>query len=88
MDLSTLFQNITVAGVPLLLFVIALVQWIKGFGLAGAYVRVASMVIGLILGVGYQVTLASPVDFSGWFTTVIFGLALGLVASGVYDAAK
>jgi hypothetical protein len=26
-----------------------------------------------------------PVGFTGWFGVIVFGLALGLVASGIYD---
>jgi hypothetical protein len=29
MDFVTLFENATVAGIPLLIFVLALVQWVK-----------------------------------------------------------
>lgn len=82
------FENASVAGIPLLAFVLGLVQWIKGFGLSGAQVRVTSMVIGLLLGVGYQFSVQAPVDFAGWFAVTVFGVALGLVASGLYDAAK
>jgi len=34
------FENASVAGIPLLAFVLGLVQWIKGFGLSGAQVKV------------------------------------------------
>lgn len=85
-DISALFKDAVVAGVPLTLFVLALVQWIKGFGLSGNAVRVASMGVGLVLGVGYQLSIAMPVGFAGWFTASIFGLALGLFASGAFDA--
>lgn len=88
MDFVTLFENATVAGIPLLIFVIALVQWVKSLGVTGIYARVTSMGIGLALGIGYQLTIAFPTDFTGWFTAVVFGLALGLGASGIYDAAK
>lgn len=87
MDFGMIFRDATTAGIPLIAFVIALVQWIKGFGLAGNAVRAVSMVVGLILGIGYQLSLAMPVGFAGWFATVVFGLALGLGASGLYDSA-
>ena len=86
MDFVTLFENATVAGIPLLVFVLAFVQWIKGLGVSGVYAKVTSMVIGLSLGIGYQLTLSTPGDFAGWFAAVVFGLALGLGASGVYDS--
>jgi len=80
------FENASVAGIPLLAFVLGLVQWIKSFGLAGAQVKVASMAVGILLGVGYQFSVGAPVDFQGWFAVAVFGVALGLVASGLYDA--
>lgn len=83
-----IFDSAVVAGVPLLALVIGLVQFIKGFGLAGNAVRGISVVIGLVLGIGYQLSIAVPVDFAGWFGAVVFGVMLGLVASGLYDAAK
>ena len=66
MDFATLFENATVAGIPLLVFVLAFVQWIKSLGVSGVYARVTSMVVGLSLGIGYQLTLSTPADFAGW----------------------
>lgn len=90
-DFGSLFQNATVAGVPLLLFVIAIVQEIKqDFGLEGQTktVRLIAVVTGLVLGIGQQLTISVPVGFSGWFTAVAFGLLLGLGASRLYDAGE
>lgn len=86
--LSDLFTNITVAGIPLLLIVLGLVQFVKSFGISGQIVRGISLLIGFLLGVGYQFSTTPPADFSGWFSCVVFGLGLGLVASGDYDALK
>jgi hypothetical protein len=84
--MTNLFQNLTIAGMPLLLVVLGLVQWFKQLGLRGTLVlNLVSMLIGLLLGVGYQLSLSMPGDFAGWFSTVVFGLGLGLVASGVFD---
>ena len=47
MDFVTLFENATVAGIPLLVFVLAFVQWIKGLGVSGVYAKVTSMAVGL-----------------------------------------
>lgn len=82
-----MFENILVAGIPLLAVVIGLVQFIKGFGLSGNVVKLLSLTIGLLLGGAYQYSVAAPVDFAGWFQLTVFGLGLGLVASGLYDAA-
>jgi len=80
-----IFNDIAVAGIPLLAFVLGLVQFIKGFNLKGEIVKGLSMGVGLLLGVGYQFSTVPPVNFAGWFGAVVFGLALGLVASGIYD---
>jgi hypothetical protein len=85
---KVVFENASVAGIPLLAFVLGLVQWIKGFGLAGGQVKVASMAVGVLLGIGYQFSVQPPVDFASWFAVAVFGIALGLVSSGLYDAAK
>jgi len=83
--MAGVFDNIIVAGIPLLLVVLGLVQFIKGFGLTGNAVKLLSLAVGLLLGIGYQMSVTIPVDFSGWFAVAVFGLGLGLVASGVYD---
>ena len=83
------FQDILVAGVPLLLVVIGLVEWVKKVNVPSNALPFVSMGIGLILGGGYQVAENGvPIDFAGWFAVIIFGLAIGLVASGLFDAAK
>ena len=82
------FSNALVAGIPLILVVIGLVEWAKKFGLAGKALNLVALLIGAGLGIAYQCSIAVPVDFSGWFTAAIYGIALGLVASGIYDAGK
>ncbi|MHC4464418.1 MAG: hypothetical protein ACYS30_23760 [Planctomycetota bacterium] len=47
------------------------------------------MVVGLVLGVGYQISIVgSPASFADGFAMILYGLALGLVASGIYDIGK
>jgi hypothetical protein len=75
-------------GIPLLAVVIGLVEWVKRFGLEGKTLNLVSLVIGLVIGLAYQYSLMGEPSFSGWFSAAIYGLALGLIASGVYDAAR
>jgi hypothetical protein len=82
------FSSYVIAGVPLVLVVVGLVEWVKSLGLQGVAVKFVSMAIGLVLGIGYQISVAVPVGFAGWFGASVFGLALGLLASGIYDAVK
>ena len=77
-----------VAGLPLVLVVIGLVEWFKQLGVQGNVLRYVGMAIGLVFGIGYQVSLGMPTDYAGWFGAAVYGLALGLVASGIYDAAS
>lgn len=87
MDFSTLFE-IAVAGVPLVLVILGLVEWVKSMGVTGKPLTALSMTLGLVLGGGYQLTQGVPVNWNGWFTVIVFGLAYGLVASGIYKVMK
>lgn len=83
------FASAAVAGVPIVFLTFGLVAWVKQLGLSGKWLTVASMLIGLILGGGYQVFVNGlPVNYAGWFVIVIYGLGLGVVASGVYKSAE
>lgn len=79
------FGNYLIGGVPLTVVVFGLVEWIKKLGVKGVWVNVVSMTIGALTGIAYQFSVSPPVDFSGWFTAIVFGLGLGIMASGVYD---
>ena len=74
-----------VNGVPLVVLVFGLVEFSKQLGLAGKALRVVSMLIGVLLGVLYQLSMAVPDTYAGWFAAVMFGIALGLTATGIYD---
>jgi hypothetical protein len=75
-------------GIPLVLVVLGLVEWSKRLGVEGKQLQILSMLMGMVLGVLYQISQQPLVDFASWFGVVIYGLALGLVASGIYDAAR
>ena len=80
MDTSTLL----VGGIPIALVIFGLVEFSKTFGLAGKWLTALSMFLGVVLGILYKMaTSGIPVGF-GWFEVAIFGLALGLTASGFY----
>ncbi len=87
MDWSQFF-DVSVQGIPLLLVVLGLVEFVKQLGVSGKWLLGSSMAIGAVLGVGYQVSVATamPVNFGGWFAVLLYGLGLGLFASKVYDA--
>lgn len=77
-----------VNGIPLVLVVLGLVEWSKRLGVSGQQLQILSMLIGVVLGVLYQYSVFPLTTFGEWFSAAIYGLALGLIASGVYDAVR
>lgn len=82
------FSNVIINGIPLVLLIIGLVQFLKEMGIGGQALRAVSAGIGLVLGLLYQISLGVPGDFAGWFGAVIYGLGLGITASGLIDVAR
>lgn len=83
------FATLAAQGAPLVLFVIALTEWIKKMGVTGEQaINGIAVVIGLILGVGYKFSVLPPVTFADWFAAVIFGLILGLASIGLYKSGE
>jgi hypothetical protein len=82
------FTSLLVGGIPLMVVIFGLVEFSKSLGLAGKILTIFSMLLGVAFGVAYQIAISgAPASFAAWFTIVIYGLALGLVASGFYDFA-
>jgi hypothetical protein len=80
--------QLLVGGIPLLVVIFGLVEFIKSFGLKGNWLTGASLFLGLVFGFAYKIAEAGvPATFAGWFVMVVFGLALGLITSGFYDFA-
>jgi drug/metabolite transporter (DMT)-like permease len=83
-----------VSGVPLLLVVMGLVEWFKAQGVTGKTLGLVSMAVGLILGGGFMITQTRPpvgdwwTSYVYWFGVIVYGIGLGIVASGLYDIVK
>jgi hypothetical protein len=82
------FSDVIVNGVPLIAMIVGLVEFVRQMGLDGKMLRAISAIFGLLLGLGYQLSLGMPMDFAGWFGAVIYGIGLGIVASGLVDTAR
>ena len=81
-------MDMVVNDVSFLALVFGLVEFAKKLSVRGRALTVLSMVLGVVMGVGYQVAQNGvPTDFAGWFAAGVFGLAVGLAASGIYDFA-
>jgi len=101
MDIS-FFLDEAVEGIPLIVVVVILVQFLKGFkkkdgsqAIAGNSLLASSFGIGLVLGVLYMLYGAKPPelvnwheDYRYWFATAIYGITLGGLASGSYETLK
>ena len=74
-----------VEGVPLVVLILGLVEFAKRFGLSGNLSTALSMALGVVFGVLFQVSLSVPDTLAGWLAVIVYGLALGLTASGLYD---
>ena len=100
MDIQA-YASAAVAGVPQLFVCIGLVEWLKAFKnsqgqqlIHGNWLLAASMLVGLVLGGGYMVAQTRPVagdawlGYVYWFAVAIYGIGLGVIASGLYSAVK
>jgi len=79
------FSSLLIGGIPLIAVIFGLIEFLKVFGLKGRILTIFSLLLGLALGVAYKLTLGLPVDYVGWIAVIVFGLAIGLTTSGIYD---
>lgn len=80
-------MEIAIGGVSLLVLVLGLVEFAKRLGVQGKASMVLAMVLGVVIGVVYKLMGIYPV-IDPWVQVVVFGLAFGLAATGIYDIGK
>jgi hypothetical protein len=89
MDFTKFFEASAENAPILVMVVLGLVTLYGKFGLSGKAQLGASLGTGIVFGSAFMVAaLGLPTGFSGWFSVVIYGLMVGLVASGVYEVGK
>jgi len=74
-----------IAGIPLIVVILMLVEEIKAWGLQGKILRAVSMLIGLLFAGVYQLATAMPTTLMAWLVVIVVGLLYGIAASGTYD---
>ena len=75
--------------ISIIALVIGLTQWVKTrLNVEGQAAEIVSLLTGIVLGIGAKLALGLPTDYAGWFGVVIYGLAMGLVPSGLYKFAS
>ncbi len=80
-------MDLIVNGINIMVIVFGLVEFAKKLGLDGKGLTVLSMVLGVLAGIVYQLVQMYP-EAAPWVQVVVFGLAVGLAASGIYDFAN
>ena len=87
MDLK-IYTDVAINGIALFPVVLGLSQILKEiFKLEGRGALILALVVGFILGFGYMLAVAFPVNYTGWFAAVIYALGLGVTTTGVYKVA-
>lgn len=85
MELPVTLPEFVIAGIPLIVVILMLVEEIKAWGLQGKVLRVVSMLLGVLFASAYQLAVAVPTTAMGWMVLVVVGLLYGIAASGTYD---
>lgn len=83
--LGGLFGAVNVASIVAVFVLVYL--WGK-LGATGKIQLLSSFATGLVVGVLQQFSLGALVDLQSWFNAIIYGIILGGLASGFYDAIK
>jgi len=76
------------ASVFLMSIIMALVTYWGKLGVTGKWQLVSSLATGLVIGGGFMWIELAPADAVSWVAVVLYGLLLGLTASGVYEVGK
>jgi hypothetical protein len=86
-----LIEFLKAAGIiftPMLAIVFGLVDYLGKLGVKGIWQLISSMLSGLILGGIVMYFTIYPDTAVGWFSVALFGLLIGLAASGCYQGIK
>jgi hypothetical protein len=75
------------AGVLAVPFIVGLVEAAKRLGLDSVWATPLAVGLGVALSLGWQTAAAYPAA-APWMSAVLWGVALGLAASGLYSGAK
>jgi len=81
MDLN--LSQYLIYGVPAITLVIGLVKLFQQIGLSSKYAPLASLVIGILAGIGVAVTNGGTILYG-----VVLGIVFSLSACGIYDVGK
>ena len=81
------FGELAIGAVTVIPLIIGIVQFAKKFGLQGNILVAVSVGIGAFFGALIEVAEIYP-EILPWIKVVVYGLIMGLAASGLYDLGK
>jgi hypothetical protein len=87
-DLIEFLKTAAIIFAPLMTIVFGIVNYIGKFGVQGKWQLISSLLAGLILGSIVMYFTIGPASAVGWFSVALFGLLVGLAASGCYEGIK
>ena len=87
-DLIEFLKIAAIIFAPLMAIVFGVVDYIGKLGISGKWQLVSSLLTGLILGSIVMYFTIGPASAVGWFSVALFGLLVGLAASGCYEGIK
>ncbi len=87
-DLIEFLKTAAIIFGPLMAIVFGIVEYIGKFGVQGKWQLISSLLTGLILGSIVMYFTIGPASAVGWFSVALFGLLVGLAASGCYEGIK
>lgn len=74
-------------GISVVLLIVGLVELVKRLGLKGNVLTLVSVIIGVLVGLGFKAYGMFP-DVKPWVELAVSGIAFGLAATGLYDLTK
>jgi len=86
-----LLEFLKTAGIvftPMLAIVFGVVDYLGKWGIKGKWQLASSLVTGLVLGGIVMYFTTYPTTAVAWFSVALFGLLIGLAASGCYNGIK
>jgi len=75
------------AGVLVIPLIIGLVEAVKRLGMSSIWAAPMSVGCGVAISLGYEAARQSP-GGEAWLNALLWGMALGLSASGLYSGTK
>ncbi len=76
-----------IGGVAVVPLIIAIVALAKSLGLENRWAPLAAVLIGVLIMAGNQAAQVVP-GFGDWYNVILWGLAAGLMAVGLYSGTK